>query len=99
MIIPSIICPIILIVLPLACLAGESYSLTRSIDPIEISGFEMPDMTGMEISNMRAFMSRNGHIKPIPFQIDQKGSGNDWIWDVVYDSDRVDDRFYEEESE
>ena len=56
-------------------------------------------MTGMEISKLRVFMSRNGHIKSIPFQIDQKGSGNDWIWDAVYDSDKVDDRFYEEESE
>ncbi len=99
MIIPAIIIPIILLVLPLACLAGESYSLTRSIDPIEISGFEVPDMTGMEGSNLRVFMSRNGYIKPVPFQIDQKGSGNDWIWDVVYDSDQVDDRLYEEESE
>ena len=99
MIIPAIIIPIILLVLPLACLAGESYSLTRSIDPIEISGFEVPDMTGMEVSNLRVFMSRNGYIKPVPFQIDQKGSGNDWIWDVVYDSDQVDDRLYEEESE
>ena len=56
-------------------------------------------MTGTEISKLRVFMSRNGHIRPIPFQIDQKGSGNDWIWDAVYDSDKVDDRFYEEESE
>ena len=99
MMIPAIIFPIILFVLPLACLAGEPYSLTRSIDHIEISGFEVPDMTGTEISKLRVFMSRNGHIRPIPFQIDQKGSGNDWIWDAVYDSDKVDDRFYEEESE
>ena len=97
--IPAILCPIILFVLPLVCLAGESYSLTRSIDPIIISGSEIPDMTGMEISNLRVFMSRNGQIRSIPFQVDQKGSGNDWIWDAVYDSDKVDDRFYEEESE
>ncbi|MDT8282910.1 MAG: hypothetical protein RQ982_08875 [Gammaproteobacteria bacterium] len=99
MIIPPIICSIILFILPLACLAVEPYSLTRSIDPVEISGFEIPDMTGMEISNLRIFMSRNGRIRPVPFQIDQKGSGNDWIWDAVYDSGKVDDRFYEEESE
>ncbi|RKZ68940.1 MAG: hypothetical protein DRQ44_03695 [Gammaproteobacteria bacterium] len=99
MVIPAIIFPIILFLLPLACLAGDSYSLTRSIDPIEISGSEVPDMTGMEISNLRVFMSRNGHVRPIPFQIDQKGSGNDWIWDAIYDSDKVDDSFYEEELE
>ncbi|NOQ87334.1 MAG: hypothetical protein GQ550_00270, partial [Gammaproteobacteria bacterium] len=99
MTISAIICPIILFVLPLVCLAGESYSLTRSIDPIIISGSEIPDMTGTEISNLRVFMSRNGYIRPVPFQIDQKNSINDWVWDVVYDSDKVDDRFFEEESE
>ena len=94
--IPAIIFPIILFFPPLACLSGEPYSLTRSIDPIEVSGSEVPDMTGVELSKLLVFSSRNGYISPVPFQIDQKGSGNDWIWDAVYDSDKVDDSFYEE---
>ena len=95
----AILRPIILFFLPLVCLAGEPYSLTRSIDPIIILGSEIPDMTGMEISNLRVFMSRNGHIRSVPFQIDQKDSRNDWVWDAVYDSEKVDDSFYEEEAE
>ena len=97
--ISAVIFLILLCVLPLTCLAGEMYSLTRSIDPVDISGYEVPEITGTEISRLRVFMSRNGHIRPVPFQIDQKGSGNDWVWDVVYDSDKVDDNSYEEESE
>ena len=56
-------------------------------------------MTGIEISSLRVFMSRNGKIRPVPFQIDQKGSTDDWIWSAVYDADKVDDGFNEEESE
>ena len=95
----AMIFPVILFVLPLACPAGEPRSLTRSIDPIEVSGFEVPNMTGVEISRLRVFMSRNGHVRPVPFQIDQKGSENDWIWSAVYDSATLDDGFDEEESE
>ncbi len=56
-------------------------------------------MTGMEVSNLRVFRTRNGEIRPVPFQIDQKDSRNDWVWDAVYDSDKVKNSFYEEESE
>ncbi len=67
MIIPKIIVSIMLFVLPLVCLAGEPYLLTRSIDPIEVSGFEVEGMTGVEISRLRVFMSRSGYVRPVPF--------------------------------
>ena len=88
-----------LFVLPLVGLAGEPYSLTRTIDPIEVSGFEVEGMTGVEISRLRVFMSRSGYVRPVPFQIDQKNSANDWVWNAVYDSAEVDDGFNEEEFE
>jgi hypothetical protein len=99
MVIPAIILPIILLTLSLACLAGEPRSLARSIDPIEVPGYELPAISGMEISRLRAIASRNGKLRPVPFQIDQKGSENDWIWNVIFDSARVDDGFNEESSE
>ena len=99
MVISAILLPIILLILPLVCLAGEPRSLARSIDPIEVSGFELPAISGMEISRLRAIVSRNGKLRPVPFQIDQKGSENDWIWNVIFDSAWVDDGFDEEFSE
>lgn len=91
MAITPIILPIILVILPFVCLAGEKRSLTRLIDPIEVSGYEVPDITGTEISNLRVIASSNGVLTPIPFQIDQKNSKNDWVWNSVTEPDHVND--------
>ena len=88
--------PVILAILPLACLAGETRSLARSIDPIEVSGFDVADMTGAEISSLRVIASRNGRLTPVPFQIDQKNTENDWIWSAVPESSEVNDWFNDE---
>ena len=74
MAVPMIGLSIILAILPLACLAGETRSLARSIDPLEVSGSEVSNMTGVEVSHLRVISSRNGKLTPIPFQIDQKNS-------------------------
>ena len=89
MAITPIILPIILVMLPFVCLAGEQRSLTRLIDPIEVSGSEVTDITGTKISNLRVIASSNGVLTPIPFQIDQKNSKNDWVWNSVAESDQV----------
>lgn len=94
--ITAIALPIILVMLPFTCMAGEQRSLTRFIDPIEVSGSEVPDITGTEISNLRVMASSNGILTPIPFQIDQKNSKNDWVWSSVYESDSVGDWFIDE---
>jgi hypothetical protein len=88
----------LLTLLPLVCLAGEPRSLTRSIDPIEISGSEVSVMTGTEISSLRVFASRNGKLTPIPFQIDQKNAENDWVWSVVPESSGVNEWFGDDAS-
>lgn len=73
----------VLLVFPFDCQSIEPRSIDRSIDPITVSGPEASTLFGMEISNIRAMVSRNGKIYPIPFQIDQKDSNNDWVWDSV----------------
>ncbi|NOR43274.1 MAG: hypothetical protein GQ572_08035 [Gammaproteobacteria bacterium] len=88
---------IILFVLPLASMAEEAASLTRTIDPIEVSGSEVEGMTGVEISRLRVLVYRDGNVMPVPFQIDQKNTANDWVWDAVYDFDEFDAGFDEEE--
>ena len=37
---------------PVGLLSGEPRSLARSIDPIEVSGYELPAISGMEISRL-----------------------------------------------
>lgn len=81
---------ILLLVLPLASLAGEPRTLTRTIDPVEVSGIDVPNILGMEISNLRAIASLNGKLTSIPYQIDQKGSDNDWVWSVTYKTTIID---------
>ena len=98
MAVPMIGLSIILAILPLACLAGETRSLARSIDPLEVSGSEVSNMTGVEVSHLRVISSRNGKLTPIPFQIDQKNSKDDWVWSVVPESSRVNDWFNDETS-
>lgn len=88
---------IFLLALPLVC-SAEHRSLKRSIDPIEVSGSEVSDITNTDLSNLRVLASRNGKLAPIPFQIDQKNSDDDWVWSVVPESDVVDDWFDDETS-
>ena len=90
--------PIILTLLPLVCMAGEARTLTRSIDPLEVSGSAVLNMTGAELSRLRLLSSRNGKLTPIPFQIDQKNVENDWVWDVIPESPELDDGFNDETS-
>lgn len=91
--------PIIVLIFPLVCLAGEPRSLTRLIDPIEVPGLEVRAISGLEISNLRAIALRDGKLRPIPFQIDQKSANNDWIWNVIYPPDNVNDWSNDEASE
>jgi hypothetical protein len=90
--------PILLMLLPLVCLAGEAHTLTRSIDPLEVSGSAVLNMTGAELSRLRVLSSRNGKLTSIPFQIDQKNSENDWVWSAIPEAPRVNEWFNDETS-
>ena len=61
--------------------ADEPCTLGRSIDPIELAGEEIPDMMGSEVSQIRVFSYHDGQAIVIPFQIDQKNSNGEWVWD------------------
>jgi len=56
------------------------------------------DIANTDISNLRVLASRDGKLAPIPFQIDQKNSDDDWVWSVVPESDVADDWFDDETS-
>lgn len=84
---PATTLPVILLIFPLVSLAGELRSLSHTIDPIEISGSAISDITGTMISNLRIVASRDGEFASIPFQLDHKGSENDWIWGSVINNE------------
>jgi len=64
--------------------AGEANTIRREVDPVILSGAQLPDLLGVDIEGIRAFSFRQGRAVPIPFQVDQRNSGGDWVWDVVY---------------
>ena len=63
--------------------SGEK-TLQRTVDPVIIAGEKLPGLTGMGINSIRVFSFQNGRAVPVPFQVDQRDSNGDWVWDVVY---------------
>jgi hypothetical protein len=59
-------------------------TLQRLTDPVIVAGKDLPQLIGKDIGHIRAFAFRNGRAEAIPFQIDQRDSGGNWVWDVVY---------------
>lgn len=68
---------------PVATAGSDLGDLNRRIDPVEVSGDILSAMTGAVTENIRVYASRNKTFFPIPFQIDQKNSGGDWVWSTV----------------
>ena len=75
------LCPAAFMLVTTIIQADESCTLGRSIDPIELAGNEFSDITGIEISQIRVFAYHDGQAIVIPFQIDQKNSKGEWVWD------------------
>ena len=64
--------------------SGSVKTLQHVIDPVMVSGKELPQLVGKDIDHMRVFAFRNGKAISIPYQIDQRDSKGCWVWDVVY---------------
>jgi hypothetical protein len=75
------LCPVACMLIATIIHADESCMQGRSIDPIELTGKALPDLTGTEISQIRVFSYHDRQAMVIPFQIDQKNTGGDWVWD------------------
>ncbi len=59
-------------------------TLQRVTDPVIVSGKDLPQLIGKDIAHIRVLAFRNGKAVAIPFQIDQRDSSGQWVWDVVY---------------
>ena len=64
-------------------------NLSRTADPVIISGRDIPRMIATEIDGLRMFSYRAGAYVPIPFQIDQRNSKGDWVWDVALEQEKT----------
>ncbi|MEA2079567.1 MAG: hypothetical protein U9P00_06885 [Pseudomonadota bacterium] len=73
-----------------AC-AGDIKTIDREIDPVIIHGEKLTWLNGHSIDKIRVFSFRAGKAVMIPFQIDQKDSSGNWVWDVTSQGHSVDD--------
>jgi hypothetical protein len=64
--------------------SASAKTLVNVMDPVMVSGNELPQLIGKDIDHMRVFAFRNGKAVTIPYQIDQRDSKGCWVWDVVY---------------
>ena len=59
-------------------------TLLRTADPVVIAGENLGPWIGKSIDGIRLFSFREGQATSIPFQVDQRDSRGNWVWDVVY---------------
>ncbi len=74
------------------CFGSTDYykkNVPLSADPVIISGSDIPKMIATEIDGLRMFSYRAGVYEPIPFQVDQRNSNGDWVWDVALDQEKT----------
>lgn len=61
-----------------------SKNLLRTVDAVKIAGADLPAFSDARIPLLRLYAFREGHLQPIPFQVDQKDSRGEWVWDVAW---------------
>jgi hypothetical protein len=69
----------------------QTRTLARTADPVIVDGEDLPALIGKEPETIRLFSFQDGKARAIPFQIDQRDSGGDWVWDVSFDGGRTRD--------
>lgn len=69
--------------LVLPSLHANTMALTRVADPVFIDGRELKAIQQSEIRNIRLFAFDGAQKRDIPFQIDERDSAGNWVWDRV----------------
>jgi hypothetical protein len=64
-------------------LQAGSMSLARVADPVIITGQELGPVLGSDIGKIRLFAFDGLKKRVIPFQIDERDSAGNWVWDRV----------------
>jgi hypothetical protein len=76
-------CVMLLCVLSGAGPAAGAPSVAGLADPVIIPGSRLELFHGKAIALLRVFAVGGDGLRAIPFQIDQRDSRDDWVWDVI----------------
>lgn len=76
-------CAILFLLLPGVAFTAAAGSTAGLADPVIIPGSQLDILRGKATASLRMFALRNGSLVAIPFQIDQRDSRNNWVWDAV----------------
>lgn len=88
---------IFLLCKPLLAESLAESSVKDELLPIIINGYQVQSLLGKDISNIRVYAFHQGEARVIPFQIDQKDSENNWVWEVVSNGERHNMNNYDNE--
>ena len=65
--------------------------------PVIVEGEQIKQLLGKKIEHIRAYAFRNGKPTLIPFQIDQKDSKGNWVWEKVLNANQHEMKNYDDE--
>lgn len=63
----------------------DRMTLSRISDAVVVSGTQLLGLDGKGIANIRVFVFTEGALTAVPFQIDQRNSSGNWVWDAVFE--------------
>jgi len=69
---------------PVAAAAAGGMTLTRTADAVIVEGASLEALTGKDIAQLRVFAFHAGRPRAVPFQVDQRDSAGNWVWDRVF---------------
>ena len=64
--------------------AAAEMTLTRTADAVIIEGGSLEPLSGRDIAKLRVFAFHAGKPQAVPFQVDQRDSAGNWVWDLVF---------------
>jgi len=62
---------------------SDRMMLTRTADAVVVSGEKLSVLRNRAIAGIRIFALKDDDFIPVPFQIDQRNSTGNWVWDLV----------------
>lgn len=60
--------------------AAVEKGIERTADPVIIAGAELDTLTGRHKDNIRVYALKEGSLRPVPFQVDERGPDGDLVF-------------------
>lgn len=65
---------------------ADRRALSRLSDVVTVAGAQLPGLRGKDLAGIRVFGFREGVLAAIPFQVDQRNSTGNWVWDTAFEN-------------